>query len=93
MKSRPDCDLGEPGSLAPWPAPFIVKYSERCGLEIIIRLIPWTVGEPGPLSPGESTLLYGLSYNPPYNPPHDKRILDDEEERRTRPSQPGGSRE
>jgi hypothetical protein len=29
----------------------------------------------------ESTLLYGLSYISPYNPPHNKRILDEEEER------------
>jgi hypothetical protein len=39
----------------------------------------------------ESTLFYGLSYNSPNNPPHDKRILDEEEERRNRASQPGDS--
>ena len=31
--------------------------------------------------PEESTVLYGLSYNSPYKPPHNKRILDEEEER------------
>jgi hypothetical protein len=39
----------------------------------------------------ESTLLYGLSYNSPYKTPHNKRMLDEKEERRKRPSQPGGS--
>jgi hypothetical protein len=34
---------------------------------------------------------YGPSYNSPCNPPHNKRVLDEEEERRNRPSQPGGS--
>ena len=29
----------------------------------------------------ESILLYGLSCNPPYNPPHNKIISDEEEER------------
>jgi hypothetical protein len=32
------------------------------------------------LGPEESTLLYGLSYSFPYNPPHNKRISDEEEE-------------
>jgi hypothetical protein len=43
--------------------------------------------------PGESSLLYGLSYNSPYNPPHNKRILDEDEERITRSSLSQGVQE
>ena len=42
------------------------------GLELLLA---------GDLLLEESTLLYGLSYNSPYKPPHDKRILDEEEKR------------
>jgi hypothetical protein len=38
----------------------------------------------------ESTLLYGLSYNSPYNPSQNRRILYEEEERRNRSSQQVG---
>jgi hypothetical protein len=38
----------------------------------------------------ESTLLFCLSYNSPYNPPQNKRILDEEEERGNRSSQQVG---
>jgi hypothetical protein len=39
-------------------------------------------------TPGEeSTLFYGLPCNAPYNPPHNKRVLDEEEEeRKVRPN-------
>jgi hypothetical protein len=40
-------------------------------------IIPWNF----PLLCARApALLYGLSYNSPYNPPHNKRILDGEEE-------------
>ena len=39
-------------------------------------VVPFDLGETG-----ECTVLYGLSYNSPCKPPHNKRILDEEEER------------
>jgi hypothetical protein len=46
------------------------------------------------LAPGRnrSTLLFGLSYNSPYNTLHNKRIIDEKEETRNRYSQLRGSR-
>ena len=74
----------------PWPAAAGGCPRRRCGRACAAsatwraaaaRQSPPPARTPSRPRPEESTLVYGLSYNAPYNPPHNKRILYEEEER------------